>query len=159
MSNENHVSHGLVETDMNSGEEKFVPMPIDAPLTINNLNALILFITHDPKWEHVKTVSGLTGYMDAFENFEPNGYGVDDHGRSFLQVNITVDGNDALVRVFERYTDEDSPLVASGKGLGDRVFGSALDEEEFNQFANLVLIGKSFKQSEKYYFPMLISRR
>ena len=155
----NHVSRGMIETEVGSGKQTFTPMPIDGPLMINNLNALIVYVSNDPSWERITANIGSTGYMDQFENFEPNGYGVDEYGRSFLQVNITVDGENALVRVFERYTDEGTPLVASGKGLGSEVFGSALDEDEFNQFSNLVLIGKGFKQSDKYYHPMLINRR
>jgi hypothetical protein len=61
------------------------------------------------------------------------------------------------VRVFERYTDLGTPLVASGSKGGAKVFGSALDKDEFKQFIDLTVMGRGFKQSDKYLNPLTIT--
>ena len=55
-----------------------------------------------------------------------------------------------MIRVFERYTDKNTVLVSSGKGVGSQIFGSALDGEEFALFYNFVMKGDAFRQTEKY---------
>ena len=108
-------------------------------------------------WEAITTEVGFTGYLDRFNEVESNAYGYDKHGRAFVQVKVIVEGKEEVIRVFERYTGEHSDiLVSSGTHLGARVFGSALEPNEWEAFVGLVVDGKGFTQPAKYMSPMTI---
>jgi len=151
----NHISRGAIKTT--NGEETFIPLPaINDGIGSNHLKGMIDVLIANG-WKELATLNGATGYMDCFEDEEPDAYGYDEYGRAFVQVNCLVEGKNALIRVFERYTDPDSVLVCSGMGLGPRVFGSALDDEEFSNFFNLAVNKIGFKQSAKYSVPLTVS--
>ena len=145
----NHVQHGIIESI--NGEQNFTPVSIPENGFPNETCLRTLIDNLKLKgWKNVSTDCGSTGYMDEFGDDESNGYGYDEHGRAFVQVKIVVDGFHGMIRVFERYTDKNTVLVSSGKGVGSQIFGSALDGEEFALFYNFVMKGDAFRQTEKY---------
>jgi len=150
----NHVQYGFINST-DKGQD-FIPAQMPANQIKTTIRPLVDYLKTLSDWVEVKTEVGGTGYMDCFEEVNPNGYGVDEYGRWFVQVNVLVDDKPGVVRVFERYTDEGTPLVGSGAGHGDEVFGGALSTKELSQFVELVTSDMKFTQSDNYSDPKTI---
>lgn len=118
----------------------------------------------DRDWVEIPAADvGNTGYLDLFKPNEPNGWGYDEHGRAFIQLAVRIvrddeDPEEEILRVFERYQEENKLLVCTGTGYAYEIFSSALSDAEFMHFKNLVLSGTTFKQNDDYYEPLTVAR-
>lgn len=124
---------------------------------MNDLRSMIDYLAktgHKP----LETIeAGYTGYLDIFKpvSEEKNGYGYDSTGRAFVQLKVLIEGKEEILRVFERYTDNNL-LVYAGTGKADEIFSSELEPEEWDAFVGLVVDGKGFKQFDTYYKPITV---
>lgn len=154
-----HVKRNVITTDYPSGNVEVTPAPAGLhPDYVNDLVGLINILKCKDDWQEVTTVCGGTGYLDSFKDSEPNGYGKDKYGRSFVQMNVVLPGGKQVVlRVFERYAEESTVLVSTTAARVS-VFRSALTKHDFRNFMHLILNKESFTQStEDFPNPIQIA--